>query len=112
MKRLNEADYSTSAPDDADTPRGTKADVRRMFKFSEPSKYDPETGKVTSGRVVKTPLLALADDLRKTLITFKEAAEENPDDEQLDFLFKSFKRTSKSFVAHIKKNYKDVSKYI
>jgi hypothetical protein len=96
------------------SPKGKKitTENRRMFKFSEPASYDPETGKVTSGKVIKTPLLALSDELSTALKAFQEAAEENPDDEQIQYLFREFKRNARSFTTHVKKHYRDVGEYL
>jgi hypothetical protein len=105
MKKINENEYTTSLGGEEDNTPRKKSFSTDAFKGGGISSYDPETGRVKFEPIVKTPFRKLAMNMKETLVAFEEAAKFAADDEQVDFLFKAFKRTARSLATHIKKKY-------
>jgi hypothetical protein len=105
MKKINEDEYTTSLGGEEDGTSTRKPYTSNAFKAGGISSYDPETGRVKFEPIVKTPFRKLAMNMKETLVAFEEAAKFAADDEQVDFLFKAFKRTARSLATHIKKKY-------
>ena len=102
MKKLNEAEYTTSFG--SEEPEDERPVRSRTFK-DDSMKYDPTTGRVSFGPIIKTPFKKLSATMKEALVAFEAAAKAAPTDEQVEYLFKEFKRTARSLANHIKKNY-------
>ena len=88
MKKLNEADYATSFGSEEEEPTPRK----KPSKFKDDSmKYDPVTGRVTFGPIIKTPFKKLSGTMKEALVAFEAAYKATPKDEQVEYLFKEFK---------------------
>jgi hypothetical protein len=105
MKKLKEEQYFTSLYGQEEPESPKKPVDRSGFEGGDIESYDPETGRVKFKPIEKTPFRKLAMNMRETLVAFEEAAKFAAEDEQVDFLFKAFKRTARSLATHIKKKY-------
>lgn len=105
MKKLNEAEYTTNLGQEDDGPRNRKTVPSLSHSGGGIESYDPETGRVKFAPVVPTPFRKLSRTMKEALVDFEAAAKSAPKDEQVEYLFKEFKRTARSLANHIKKHY-------
>jgi hypothetical protein len=108
MKKINVVKHSSKLKEEVDSTSSEKKPFSStIFKGGDISSYDPETGRIKFNPVVQTPFRRLTVSLKESLQAFQEASQAVPLDEQVEFLFKQFKRTAKALTTHIKKNYPD-----